>query len=341
MKTGILTTPGSGLNTMHATGQLGRVTRHFQAYRDAGHALTYFSSLPDDRAWISDVRRPKKVLGFRGALTRPYWDSGLMECDVLRVTNLAGSLTAITTHAAFGTPFVVSHGADYEAIARIHGRPAWKWRWLRRLAFALCSAVIVPNPVQAADLQRRFPRTRVVHVPNWVDTQLFRPERGAPASGRRKVLYIGRLVKEKNLERLAEVCATHNWKLICVGAGPLNRELWHRKAECHGAIPWESLPLYHGWANVFCLPSFTEGHPKALLEAMSSGVPCAVSTGVTGLVTPGVDGLVFAPYDEPMMAKAIASVEPEHGRMARLTAERYDIKRVMPQEIGLVREVAR
>jgi hypothetical protein len=59
--------------------------------------------------------------------------------------------------------------------------------------------------------------------------------------------------------------------------------------------------LIPGWlhdADVFVLPSFTEGHPKALIEAMAAGVPSIVSdcAGNRAIVKDGDAGLLFDPH---------------------------------------------
>ena len=341
MKVGILPAPNAGIRTMERAGQLGRLTRHFAAYQDAGHELAYFTCLPDDPAWICPVVRPPAFSasnGTRRAILRPLRESrAFRRPDVFRCMSLSASLSGMTARLVWRTPFVVSHGAKYEEIARLHGRPAWKWTALRHLAFRLASAVIVPNALQAAELRSRFPSTTIVHVPNWIDTAAFHPVE--PYTGPPTVLYVGRLVVEKNLERLARVCRRRGWRLICVGEGPLRADLTALGAACPGAVPWERLPEYHVRAHVFCLPSYTEGHPKALLEAMASGLPCAVSTGVDGMTGPHA---AFPPENERAMGEAIAYLMahgPDFVNGTREAALAYDIATVLPQEIRLVESV--
>ncbi|CAN7221043.1 glycosyltransferase family 4 protein [Devosia sp. LjRoot16] len=63
-------------------------------------------------------------------------------------------------------------------------------------------------------------------------------------------------------------------------------------------------------ADIFCLPSYREGLPKALLEAMSCGLPC-VSTDVPGcreVVRHGDTGLLVPAGDGAALAAAIASL---------------------------------
>src|SRR5439155_1042723 len=63
-------------------------------------------------------------------------------------------------------------------------------------------------------------------------------------------------------------------------------------------------------AAAFVLPSSTEGHPKALLEAMSAGVPCIASNvgGNRAIIEQGSTGLLFDVGDRQALADALARV---------------------------------
>jgi glycosyltransferase involved in cell wall biosynthesis len=103
-------------------------------------------------------------------------------------------------------------------------------------------------------------------------------------------------------------------------------------------------------ADVFVLPSFTEGHPKVLLEAMSCGLPCIASAvgGNLSIVDDGRTGLLFDPAVPGALAacllRILASEDFAHalGRGARAEiAARYDLRVLVAREIELLRWVAR
>ena len=99
-----------------------------------------------------------------------------------------------------------------------------------------------------------------------------------------------------------------------------------------GWVPRESIVhRYHG-ADVFVLPSFGEGMPNVVLEAMSCGLP-VVATAVAGsaeLVRDGVNGLLVPPADVPALSQALArlvgdaSMRKSMGKQSRLLAQSYD-----------------
>ena len=115
-----------------------------------------------------------------------------------------------------------------------------------------------------------------------VDRTGCRPERG-----NFKVLYVGRLSAEKNIAALIEACAvarnsSHAFDLTIVGDGPLGRSLEALvdKLRLQGTVSFtgriangpELMSVYDRH-DVFCLPSKTEGTPRAVAESVARGLP--------------------------------------------------------------------
>jgi glycosyltransferase involved in cell wall biosynthesis len=110
------------------------------------------------------------------------------------------------------------------------------------------------------------------------------------------------------------------------------------------------IPAYLAEADAFVLPSYTEGHPKALLEAMSAGVPCVASNvgGNRAIIEPDATGLLFDLGAPDALAAALARVlgDPEGARARAERArarvvERYDLARLVAEEIELLKRLAR
>ena len=331
---------------MEKTGQAGRLLRHLDWYRQLGD-VRFFSYLAE---LGPDFLRPCRKPGWparRYALLLPFLDPELRRSDVLRCLNLLGAVPAIIARLAFGVPFIVSYGADYRAIATIHGRSKRhlaKWAWLERVAFRMASAVLVSNPLLAARLQARHPTAKVIAHGNWVDPALFSPAGQNPGP----ILYVGRLVKEKNLLPLATIAwVTPRWKVRLVGEGPLGEGFRRLRCEVPGPIPWERLPDEYRAAGVFCLPSLSEGNPKALLEAMSCGIPVVVSDRVEGVVHHGETGLVFGAEDQRSLLDALRRVLSDRELRHKLGAAarewvvaHHDVGTLMPRELEIVRAAA-
>lgn len=110
------------------------------------------------------------------------------------------------------------------------------------------------------------------------------------------LIFTGRLTQEKGLIELLDALKILNekglkFKLCIVGAGP-DEQLIRDRAQLNGIeeqITWKGfikdpavLSRLLGESRVFVLPSYTEGLPRSLLEAMWLGMPC-ISTPVGGI----------------------------------------------------------
>jgi len=332
LKVAVIPAPGSGLASMARTGQLERFYAHL-AYYAARFHLTYvtWGDYPEEaRLWRPFAEQAGARLVHA---SQREW----RHADVFRCMNLAATKAVLR----IGRPFVCSIGADYAAIARIHGRRAWKWKLLQAVALRWAARVLVPNRQMATDLMVRYPGRPIVHHPNWVDVERFCPESGLPRGGDRRVLYVGRLVKEKNLEALAAaVAAIPKARLVLVGEGPLRARLTALGAECVGPQPWTSLPHWYRGADVFCLPSLTEGHPKALAEAMACGLACIVSWAVSDggdavWRTSDFEGGIRDLLQWPWVAQDFGQ------RARRYAVEHWDARQLIPKELDWVEEAGR
>jgi glycosyltransferase involved in cell wall biosynthesis len=143
---------------------------------------------------------------------------------------------------------------------------------------------------------------RTSTVPNGCDTSVFRLAPRAVARAAlgispqaRLILFAGRVVPAKGLRELMAAWlglapADPHLELAVVGQGPLLRELLERatSAECAqryhapGALAARDVATWMQACDVFCLPSYTEGHPNVLVEALACGRPI-VATPVGGI----------------------------------------------------------
>ena len=167
----------------------------------------------------------------------------------------------------------------------------------RRWALARCALVVVPSR-QLEDLARRvwqLPVSRVVYVPNGVDTARFATpiSDGVPCFTRRPgEMVIGTVAPlrlEKNIGRLLRVFAmlkfSHPLRLIIAGDGGQRASLEQLAAELGIAdrviFTGQVVPeAVLGTFDIFALSSDTEQMPNALLEAMAaSRAIAAVNVG--------------------------------------------------------------
>lgn len=168
---------------------------------------------------------------------------------------------------------------------------------------------------------------RVHVVYDGIDTEEFRP--GSLVDARTRlgldpvvpvILSVGNLVPVKGQDILIDACAILagrgvNFMCHLIGQGPLRARLERRAGErglgdrfrMPGAVANHLLPDWYRAANVFALPSHSEGVPNVLLEAASCGTPF-VASRVGGI--PEIAHLVrshlVAPGDANDLAKALS-----------------------------------
>lgn len=197
-----------------------------------------------------------------------------------------------------------------------HYRLAEKTRSAR---FVVCISDFARSQLMAISEPETWERLHVVHMGIPVDD--FSSRAPALPTGPPRLLYIGRLVPEKGQAVLLEAIALltergYPVEATLVGEGPMRPALERlsmqlgiaSQVDFPGAVGQDDLrELYEG-ATVFCLPSFAEGVPVVLMEAMSMEVP-AISTRIAGipeLIEDAHSGFLVAPGRPEELADRIA-----------------------------------
>ncbi|MDR6788468.1 glycosyltransferase involved in cell wall biosynthesis [Sphingomonas sp. BE138] len=153
------------------------------------------------------------------------------------------------------------------------------------------------------------------------------PAREGP---RREIVCVARLSPEKGHLGLLEAIAPLDATLTLVGDGPMLAEIEAAVAAAGltarvrfaGRLDEAATLAAIARADLLVLPSFMEGLPIVLMEAMAIGVPVIGSrvAGVPELIEDGVEGLLFRPGDWADLRRAIARVLDEPGLGERLAA---------------------
>ena len=156
-----------------------------------------------------------------------------------------------------------------------------------------------------------------------------------PGDGRLRVLSVGQLAERKGFTVLLEALAALRDRGVgvdatVVGEGPARAEL-ERRIEQHGlsgsvtlagALSHDETLARYAAADVFCLPSFAEGVPVVLMEAMARSRPVVATriAGIPELVEDGVSGLLVTPGRADELVQALARLAGDADGRARLGA---------------------
>ena len=254
-------------------------------------------------------------------------DPGL-PCLRAAALNLAGSLgrarLVAHVHSAVGN-------AGRPEVAAYSRLDELALRSLRRAAL-----VCTVSKAGTATLRPLAGSTPVLTVDNAVDLDEFPPT--SPQDGVPTVLFVGVVCRRKGTLELARAArllrerGLLDWRLVVVGGqGPTPPEEYEEiVAEFAAAGLAEALvgPEYGDAvkqrlrsADLFVLPSYLEGQPIAILEAMASGLPVVGSAigAVPDLIRDGIEGRVVEPGDVGALADALADLILHPARRAAMS----------------------
>jgi GalNAc-alpha-(1->4)-GalNAc-alpha-(1->3)-diNAcBac-PP-undecaprenol alpha-1,4-N-acetyl-D-galactosaminyltransferase len=192
---------------------------------------------------------------------------------------------------------------------------------LRRRLYARSAGVIVQTR-EAAERMAGIVNGRVpVHV---IPNPLFQMPEPWPSSRRCEVLFVGRLIPSKHVDRLIRIFerARHgDWRLMIVGGdaqgflemGNLQEMLRARGLEScvELAGTQRDVERFYRRASIFAFPSSSEGFPNALAEALSFGLPSVAydcSAGPSDLIQDGRNGFLVPVFDDETFAKRLGNL---------------------------------
>ena len=233
---------------------------------------------------------------------------------------------------AFGKKVVYHvHGAEFRLFAESHPKAVAKT--LRR-----CDCIVALGDAWKQWFEQTFSHPNVQVIKNIVPLPSYNPKRpkGRPFT----MLYLGRIGQRKGffdlIDVLAEIKAESGCKvqLLFGGDGEVEKalELIHEKGldDCAHFQGWVSgaqkADLLNA-ADAYVLPSYNEGLPISILEAMSYRLP-VVSTAVGSIpeiVKPGENGFVITPGDKAALKRSLLALIADLDLCQRMGARSYEL----------------
>lgn len=239
--------------------------------------------------------------------------------DLVYANWLGAGIVGAAVNLLTRKPLVVSFRGDDGYLAR--DRLVWRilTKWVARRA-----AVVAPVSSELASIlvELGVPETKC-RLPRFgVDTKMFYPASEQTRSGDEvRVLFVGSLIPRKGLHDLltalrnpalervvldivGEGFDTDRLKAMSEDLGLQDRTLWR------GTVSPEEVAGFMRSSDILCLPSFMEGRPNVVNEAMASGIPVIATRigGIPDMVREGETALLFEPGDVEQLRKCLVTL---------------------------------
>ncbi|MEI6199783.1 MAG: glycosyltransferase family 1 protein [Actinomycetota bacterium] len=330
------------------TNSILRVIEHMT---DRGHEVTVIAPSPGVTAYgkariirvpsFGFPRYPELRIGHSRDFVRDVLTE--IKPDVVHLGSPA-VLGAASLSAAqeLGIPSVAIYQTDLAGFAsRYHLGLAGRsiWRYIANI-HRRADLTLAPSTAAVWDLRERG----VNNVVRWmrgVDLERFNPSfrdeelrRSIAPDGQLIIGFVGRLAREKQIERLKSLCRMPHIKVVIVGDGPVRAKL---EKELQGAIfmgfkSGEELSKLYASFDVFVHTGTDETFCQAVQEALASGVPVVApaSGGPLDLVQHGHNGFLWTEASRYSLVGAVAELAKYPVKRERLAANARPSVEVRP-----------
>lgn len=281
--------------------------------------------------------------------------------DILHIHAIGPSLFVPLARLLGLRVVMTNHGPDYKRK---------KWGRLAKIVLALgeylgtkyANSVICVSQSIADKIRRKYKRDVVV-IPNGVaKAQISQSKNVIKKYGLTKgkyILSVGRFVPEKGFHNLLSAFSElqlDGWKLVVVGQADhedrYSRNLKEQASKNNnviltGLLNGEPLKELYSQAGLFVLPSYYEGLPIVLLEAMSYGLSCIASDIPANRNIELSEDRFFKPGNVKRLAEKIRQFvdkplsEEERRRQLNMIAERYNWGRISDKTLEVYKQVAK
>lgn len=242
----------------------------------------------------------------------------------------------------FGKKVVIHmHGGSFN----VFYESAFVFKPIIRLVLNTCDRLICLSPQWHDYYQHRLGISNVLTVPNPVE--LSKGDFRFSISPMLKLLFLGKICDDKGLFNLIDYLKTNKFFLynrieLSIGGVGEDARLLHEVSSLSNIT-------FHGWADeptkknllsecdIFILPSFFEGLPVSILEAMAHQKPIIASNvgGISSIVKQGYNGWLINPYDLGMLDQIFDQIFSDrnllhlYGVNSYIEASKYSSEQVM------------
>jgi phosphatidylinositol alpha 1,6-mannosyltransferase len=220
-----------------------------------------------------------------------------------------------------GIPVVATYHTNFVSYMKYYNigwleKLGWQYT---RAVYKSCDLVLVPSQYTKKELWAKGLHN-VVFLPHGVDMKTFNPRfrnihwHRRYGGGKKIILYVGRLIWEKNIKVLAEINSIlrkrrHDFEFVIAGEGPKKKDMQRLMPEAIfiGHVAGRKLAECYASSDIFVFPSTTETFGFVTIEAMASGsVPvCSAVGGASSIISNGKTGFLVGKTDARLYAQRI------------------------------------
>ena len=206
----------------------------------------------------------------------------------------AKDLLILSAARASRTPSLIHYRMG--RIPNVVTRGGWEWK-LMRAGMLIADRVIVLDRASENCLREAVPQANVVRVPNLVAIQEIDRVREQVQTAMRpdgliRIVYVGQVLPTKGIWELVSACRvlennrSLNLELVGPVAAGFQEELRRQAStgdnsrwlKFYGSVEHDDAIRYLVASDIFVLPSYTEGFPNVVLEAMACQCPIVATT---------------------------------------------------------------
>ncbi|MFZ1517917.1 MAG: glycosyltransferase family 1 protein [Ignavibacteriaceae bacterium] len=256
--------------------------------------------------------------------------------DIIHINSPCSlGLAAIKYGEKNNIPVVATYHTHFPSYAKYYNIKQLEfisWNYLRKL-YNRCDRVFVPSQTIMDELKNHTFKT-TEYLPHGIDLEIFSKsfkstewKKSLGIDNKKVLLFVGRLVWEKDLRTLAEIYdqltgLRNDLSFVIVGDGPIRKDLERLMptALFLGYKSGEELSTIYASSDLFVFPSTTETFGNVVLEAMASGtIPiCSDEGGASSSIKNNFNGITCKARDSFDFSKSIL----------RLINSPFELKRI-------------
>jgi glycosyltransferase involved in cell wall biosynthesis len=290
---------------------------------------------------------------------KSIFEANKLNPDILHIHAIGPSLFTPLARILGMKVVVTNHGPEYK-------RKKWPLpakiflRFCEWMGMAFTNEIIAVTQDIARNIKSKFGRGAAV-IPNGVEIpSLTDADKALIKFGlheKRYILTVGRFVPEKGFDYLIDAFnkgAFENWKLVIIGDADhedkYSRDLKikvNRNSDVilTGFLSGRSLQELYSNAGLFVLPSYYEGLPIVLLEAMSYGLSCIASDIPANKNVPLDNDRFFKVGDAKSLKEKMKNIinkkwdEDDRKRQISMIAEKYNWGEIAKETLKVYKRV--